>query len=50
MRRNELRATKVLQEEVASAKNVEILYETVVKGIIGENKLEGILIKGKMML
>lgn len=47
VRRNELRATKVLQEEVQSAKNVEILYETIVKDIIGENKLEGILIKGK---
>ena len=47
VRRNELRATKVLQEEVRSAKNVEIFYETVVKEIIGENKIEGILIKGK---
>ena len=47
VRRNELRATKVLQEEVKSAKNVEIFYETVVKEIIGENKIEGILIKGK---
>ena len=47
VRRNELRATKVLQEEVKSEKNVEIFYETVVKEIIGENKIEGILIKGK---
>lgn len=47
VRRNELRATRALQEEVKNAKNVEILYETIVKDIIGENKLEGILIKGK---
>lgn len=47
VRRNELRATKVLQEEIKNANNVEILYETVVKGIIGDNKLEGILIKAK---
>ena len=47
VRRNELRATKVLQEEVKSAKNVEIFYETVVKEIIGEEKVEGVLIKGK---
>ena len=47
VRRNELRATKVLQEELKSSKNVEILYETVVKEIIGENKLTGVLIKGK---
>ena len=47
VRRNELRATKILQEEVKSAKNVEILYETVVKEIIGKDKVEGILIKGK---
>lgn len=47
VRRDELRATKVLQKEVENAKNVEILYETVVKEIIGKDKLEGILIKGK---
>ncbi len=47
VRRNELRATQVLQEEVKNAKNVEILYETVVKGIVGENKVVGILIKNK---
>ena len=47
VRRNELRATKVLQEEVKGANNVEILYETVVKGIVGENKFEGLLIKAK---
>ena len=47
VRRNELRATKVLCEEVKNANNVEILFETTVKGIIGENKVEGILIKGK---
>lgn len=47
VRRNELRATQVLQEEVKNAKNVEILYETVVRGIVGDNKVEGILIKNK---
>ena len=47
VRKNELRAIKVLQEEVKSAKNVEIMYETVVKDIIGNDRLEGVLIKGK---
>ena len=47
VRRNELRATKVLQEEVKKASNVEIMYETVVKDIVGEDRLEGALIKGK---
>lgn len=47
VRRNELKATKTLQEELLSANNVEILYETVVNGIIGEEKFEGLLIKGK---
>lgn len=47
VRRNELRATKVLQSEIKEAKNVEIIYETVVKSVIGESKLTGILIKGK---
>lgn len=47
VRRDELRATRILQEEIKNANNVEIFYDTVVKEIIGEKKLEGILIKGK---
>ena len=47
VRRNELRATKILQEEIKKLNNVEIYYETVVKDIVGNDKLEGILIKGK---
>ncbi len=47
VRKNEMRATKALQEEILKATNVEIFYETVVKSIIGDDKFEGLLIKFK---
>lgn len=47
VRKNEMRATKTLQEEILKATNVEIFYETVVKSIIGDDKFEGLLIKFK---
>lgn len=45
VRKNYMRATKALQDEILSLKNVEILFETVVKAVIGEDKFEGLLIK-----
>ena len=47
VRRNEMRATKVLQEEVQKLTNVNIFYETEVESIIGDDKIEGALIKKK---
>ena len=47
MRRNEMRATKILQEEVKKLTNVEILYEVQVESIIGDLKVEGALIRRK---
>ena len=47
VRKNEMRATKSLQEGILKATNVEIFYETVVKSIIGDDKFEGLLIKFK---
>ena len=47
VRRNEMRATKILQEEVQNLTNVEILYETQVESIIGDDKIEGALIRKK---
>ena len=47
MRRTEMRATKILQEEVKKLSNVEILYEVQVESIIGDDKVEGALIRRK---
>lgn len=44
-RRGEFRGAHVLQEQVKSLPNIEILYDTVVEEIYGEDMVEGILIK-----
>lgn len=37
-----LRASKIMQEEVAENKKIEILYNTNAEGLYGENKIEGV--------
>lgn len=44
-RRDELRAAKILQEEVKNLPNVEILWDTVVERIEGTDMVEGLLLK-----
>lgn len=44
-RRDELRAAKILQENVKKLPNVEILWNTVVEEIQGEDQVEGIRIR-----
>lgn len=44
-RRDELRAAKVLQEEVKALPNVEILWDTVAEKIEGEDQVEGLVLK-----
>lgn len=44
-RRDELRAAKVLQKEVFAKENVEILWDTTVEEIKGEEQVQGILVK-----
>ena len=44
-RRDELRGTKVLQEELMAKENVEILYSHVVKEICGEDNVEKLLLE-----
>lgn len=44
-RRDELRAAAVLQKEVLALPNVEVLWDTVVEKINGENQVEGISIR-----
>lgn len=44
-RRNELRAASILQESVKNLPNVEILWNTVIEEILGQDQVEGIRIK-----
>ncbi len=44
-RRNEFRASKIMQERVLNNPKVEVIYNTVVEEIIGEKKVEGIRLK-----
>lgn len=41
VRRNELRASKVMQERVMKTKNIEVLWEHQTKGLIGDGVVEG---------
>jgi thioredoxin reductase (NADPH) len=41
VRRNELRASKVMQDRVLKTKNVEVLWEHQTKGLIGDGVVEG---------
>ncbi len=42
VRKNYLRASKIMQERVTQANNIEILFETQVTGLFGENGVEGV--------
>lgn len=42
VRRDELRASKVMQDRVFKAKNIEILWEHQTKGLFGDNGVEGV--------
>lgn len=44
-RRNEFRGTKILQDQVKNTENIEILWDTVVTEIMGENLVDGIKIQ-----
>ena len=44
-RRNEFRAIRILQERVLANPKVEVLWDTVVEGVRGENKLESIALR-----
>ncbi len=44
VRRDELRASKVMQERVLKTKNVEILWEHQTKGLFGDGVVEGVLL------
>lgn len=44
VRRNELRASKVMQERVFATKNIEVLWEHQTKGLFGDGVVEGALL------
>jgi len=44
-RRNELRATKILQDRAFSNKKISFVWDSVVEEILGKNKVEGVCIK-----
>lgn len=44
-RRDSLRATKILQDELFSLPNVTVIWDSIVEEIVGENEVEGIQVK-----
>ncbi|MDD5571234.1 MAG: thioredoxin-disulfide reductase [Bacteroidales bacterium] len=44
-RRNELRASKYMQEKVSKISNIKILYSHIIKEILGEKSVEGVLLE-----
>ncbi len=44
-RRNELRAAKILQDEMLAIPNVEVIWDSVVKEIKGEDKVKSLLVE-----
>ena len=47
-RRNTLRATRIYQEQLLSAPNVEILWDSQLSSIIAENRVSGAIIKNTL--
>jgi len=44
VRRNEMRASKIMQQRIFSAENIEILWNTETEKLIGEHQLERIIV------
>jgi len=44
-RRDQLRASKILQDRILAHPKIEILWDTVVESIVGEEEVEGITVK-----
>lgn len=47
VRKSSLRATQILQEEIKTKNNIEIIYDSAVKEVLGNEKVQGILYKNK---
>lgn len=50
IRKDKMKADKILQEEILKLSNVEILFNTSVKNIQGENKIEKLVLSNDMVL
>lgn len=50
IRSDKIKADKKLQDEIHNLKNVEILFNSEVKAIFGEDKVEGVILKNKKVL
>ncbi len=48
VRRNEMRASKIMQHRVYNAKNIEILWNTETERLIGEHQLENVSVVNNM--
>src|SRR5436190_14544589 len=48
VRRDEMRASKVMQERVQAAKNIKVYWNTETEEILGENKVESVRIKNNL--
>jgi thioredoxin reductase (NADPH) len=45
VRRSEMRASKAMQHRVKNTSNIEILWDSVTEDILGENAVEGVMVK-----
>ncbi len=50
IRSDKIKADKKLQDEIHNLKNVEILFNSEVEAIFGEDKVEGVILKNKKVL
>lgn len=48
VRRDEMRASKIMQERVMNTSNIEVHWNTVTEEILGEDKVEGVLLKNTL--
>jgi len=46
-RRDQLRALKILQERIMASEKIEVIWDTVVEEILGEEQVEGVRIKNR---
>jgi thioredoxin reductase (NADPH) len=47
VRRDEMRASKVMQDRVKNAANIKIYWDTVTEEILGEKTVDGVIVKNK---
>jgi thioredoxin reductase (NADPH) len=48
VRKNEMKASKIMQEKILSTPNIEVLYNSETQDIIGEQRVEAVVIKNNV--